>query len=225
MTNTLHRCGAPETLKGDYIVFAMQAKGINDEGAPAKLREFLRLAIPHSPINLGDGMKGGIYRPSSNLNPLTHWRERETIPPEKIADEVDCYTVVGAVFDRKENMEAFLKDLRKADLGMSINISALMDDARECAERAGLTRHSVEYSLGFDGDLNLLPNRHVLELSTMCGHGMISHNLAKKMIDLVKEGRRTTKEAAACLARFCVCGVFNTLRAEQILEAARKSNP
>ena len=28
-------------------------------------------------------------------------------------------------------------------------------------------------------------------LSTMCGHGMISHSLAKKMIDFVKENRRT----------------------------------
>ena len=33
-------------------------------------------------------------------------------------------------------------------------------------------------------------------LSTMCGHGMVSHNLAKKMIDWVKEGRRTPEQAA-----------------------------
>ncbi len=33
MTNTLHRYGAPETLKDDYIVFAMAARGINDEGS------------------------------------------------------------------------------------------------------------------------------------------------------------------------------------------------
>ena len=31
-------------------------------------------------------------------------------------------------------------------------------------------------------------------LSTMCGHGMISHSLAKKMIDFVKENRRTPEQ-------------------------------
>ncbi len=221
MTNTLHRFGAPETLKGDYIIFAMAARGVNDEGAPAKLQEFLRLAVRHHPINLGNAVKGGIYRPSPRLTPLAHWRRRDTVDPDEVVQSVDSCTTVAAVFDRTENLEAFLKDLRQADLGMSINISALTDEARTCSERAGIVRHSVEYSLGFHGDLNLLPNRHVLELSTMCGHGMVSHTMAKKMIDFVKEGRRDPKRAAACLARFCTCGIFNPLRAEGILEEAR----
>ena len=203
MTNTLHRFGAPETLKGDYIIFAMAARGINDDGAPAKLQEFLRLAVRHHPINLGNAVKGGIYRPSPSLTPLAHWRRRDTVAPDEVVHSVDSCTTVAAVFDRTENLEAFLKDLRQAELGMSVNISALADGARTCAERAGIIRHSVEYSLGFHGDLNLLPNRHILELSTMCGHGMVSHTMAKKMIDFVKEGRRDCKRAAACLSRYC----------------------
>ncbi len=221
MTNTLHRFGAPETLEGDYIVFAMAARGVNDEGAPVKLQEFLRLAVQYHPINLGNAVKGGIYRSSPNLTPLAHWRRQDTISPDTVVRSVDACSTVAAVFDRTENMEAFLNELRRADLGMSINISALTDKARTCAERAGIIRHSVEYSLGFHGDLNLLPNRHVLELSTMCGHGMVSHTMAKKMIDFVKEGRRDPKRASACLARFCTCGIFNPLRAERILEEAR----
>ena len=58
-------------------------------------------------------------------------------------------------------------------------------------------------------------------LSTMCGHGMVSHSLAKKMIDLVKENRRTPEQAAAVMSRFCSCGVFNPARAKRILEEAR----
>jgi hypothetical protein len=61
----------------------------------------------------------------------------------------------------------------------------------------------------------------VLALSTMCGHGMISSNLAKKMIDWVKEGRRTPEQAVTYMARFCSCGVFNPSRAKRILEDAR----
>ncbi len=30
-------------------------------------------------------------------------------------------------------------------------------------------------------------NSQVLALSTMCGHGMVSFNLAKKMLDMVRE--------------------------------------
>ncbi len=221
MTNTLHRFGAPETLEGDYIVFAMAARGVNDEGAPAKLQEFLRLAALHHPINLGNAVKGGIYRPSSDLTPLAHWRRRDTVDPGEVVRSVDACSTVAAVFDRTEIVEDFLKELRRVDLGISINVSALTDEARSCAERAGIIRHSVEYSLGFHGDLNLLPDRHVLELSTMCGHGMVSHTMAKKMIDFVKEGRRDPPRAAACLARFCTCGIFNPMRAERILEEVR----
>jgi hypothetical protein len=62
----------------------------------------------------------------------------------------------------------------------------------------------------------------VLMLSTMCGHGMVSHALAKKMIDWVKEGRRTPEQAAGYLTRFCSCGVFNPARAARVLEQAAR---
>ena len=83
-------------------------------------------------------------------------------------------------------------------------------------------RHSVGYSLGFQGKTEKLPNSQVLMLTTMCGHGMVSHNLAKKMIDWVREGRRNPGQAASYLARFCTCGIYNPTRAVRILEEARK---
>jgi hypothetical protein len=55
-------------------------------------------------------------------------------------------------------------------------------------------------------------------LSTMCGHGMVSHSLAKKMMDFVRENRKTPEQAAAIMTRFCSCGVFNPSRAKRILE-------
>lgn len=221
MTNTLHRFGSRESLQNDYIIFAMAARGINDADAPPKLQAFLRLALQHRPINVGNAVKGGIYRASQNLTPLAHWRRREVIDPQAVVRSVDACTTVSAVFDDPANLEAFLRDLKAADLGISINISALTDEARTCCQRAGITRHSVEYSLGFHGDLTRLPDRHVLELSTMCGHGMVSHNLAKKMLDWVKEGRRDPQQATTYLAKFCTCGIYNTSRAVQILEEAR----
>ena len=221
MTNTLHRFGDRESLQNDYIIFAMAARGINDTDAPPKLQAFLRLALKHNPINVGNAVKGGIFRPSPRLTPLAHWRRREFVDPMEVVQSVQSCTTVSAVFDDPTRLESFLRDLRAADLGISINIAALTDEARDCCQRAGITRHSVEYSLGFHGDLNLLPDRRILELSTMCGHGMISHNFAKKMIDWVKEGRRDSQQAATYLAKFCTCGIYNTTRATRILEDAR----
>ena len=41
-----------------------------------------------------------------------------------------------------------------------------------------------------------------------------------------KEGRRTPEQAAACMTRFCSCGVFNPARAARLLEpAARGESP
>lgn len=221
MTNTLHRFGAPDTFRNDYIIFAMPARGINEDGAPEKLQRFLRMALEHQPVNIGHALKGGLFRPSQNLTPLAHWRRHDVVDPEEVVRGIDACSTVAAVFDDPTKLEAFLRDLRAANLGISINISGLTDEAHTCCQRAGITRHSVEYSLGFRGDLNRLPDRHVLELSTMCGHGMISHNFARKMIDWVKEGRRPAPQAATYLARFCTCGVFNPTRAIRILEAAR----
>ena len=221
MTNTLHRFGSRESLRDDYIVFAMAARGINEEGAPPKLQTFLRLALKHHPINVGNAVKGGIFRPSTDLTPLAHWRRPEAVDPEAVVEGIDACTTVAAVFDKPANLEAFLADLKQADLGLSVNVASLTDKAHTCCRQVGLTRHSVGYSLGFHGDLNLLPDRPVLELSTMCGHGMVSHNFAKKMVDWVKEGRRDPKQAATYMARFCTCGVFNPTRAARILEETR----
>ena len=217
MTNTLHRYGAPQTLADDYIVFAMAARGVNDEGSVEKFRKFLEIARRHRPVNLGDATQGGVYRASKKLNPLAHWFRRDERDPDSLVRNVNQPTVVSAVFDNPESLEAFLGDLREADLGLSINISALTDRADEIARRAGITRHSVEYSLGFFGALDKLPDRATLSLATMCGHGMISFNLAKKMIDWVKGGRRSPEEASTYMARFCTCGIFNTTRSCRIL--------
>lgn len=231
MTNTLHRFSehyapepppAPRTVDDDFIVFAMATREVNDDGLVEKYRTFARLALRHNPVNVGDATKGGLYRPQPRLNPLSHWRRYARPDAQRVVDEIDGHTTMAAVFRTGADMEGFVEDLRDASLGVSINISAPMDAAAACCRALGLDRHSVEYSLGFQGRIERLPEAAVLEISTMCGHGMISHNLVRKLIDWVKEGRRTPAEATTYLARFCSCGVFNPPRAEKLLEKARR---
>jgi hypothetical protein len=221
MTNTLHRFGDADSFRDDYVIFAIPAKGNNDKNSLPVLRRFLEIAVEYKPVNLGDARHGGALRPSRNLSPLNHWSRDTSVNYRAVIDGLDHPTTCAAVFDNKVAAEDFLKRIKEADLGLSVNISTSIDGAEQCCHHACIPRHSVGYSLGFEGETEKLPNSQVLMLSTMCGHGMISHSLAKKMIDFVKEGRRTPKDAAALLTRFCSCGVFNPARAVRILEDAR----
>jgi hypothetical protein len=222
MTNTLHRYGSGESFKDDYIVFAIPARGINDKGAVEKERRFLEIARKHNPVNMGDASHGAVFRPSQRLNPLVHWYRNLKRDFESVIKGVSCPTTVAAVFDDPDAVVAFVKELRSADLGLSINISGTLERVQECARRAGLERHSVEYSLGFIGQTDRMADRRTLELSTMCGHGMLSFNLVRKLMEWVKQGRRTPEQASATLARFCSCGVFNPTRACRLFEEELK---
>ena len=217
MTNTLHRYGPSESFRDDFIVFAIASKGRNDEGALERQRKFLEMALPFHPVNLGDALHGGALRPSRTMNPTAHW-SRDLCPDFRaVIEGLDKPTTVAAVFDNRVAAEQFVEAVRSAELGLSVNISTSVEGAEQCCHANGLARHSVGYSLGFEGKTEKLPEEQVLLLSTMCGHGMISHALARKMLDWVREGRRTPEQAAGVLTRFCSCGVFNPTRAARIL--------
>ena len=221
MTNTLHRYGDAKSFQDDYIVFAIPSRGKNDENAVPKLKKFLEMAIPFHPVNLGDARHGGALRPCKALNPSVHWKRDDFPIFEDVVEGLDTPTTAAAVFDSSTAAENFVRAVVDADLGLSVNISTSIELAERCCLAAGTPRHSVGYSLGFEGQTEHLPNEDVLTLSTMCGHGMVSASFAKKMIDWVKEGRRTPTQAASYMARFCSCGVFNASRAVRVLESAK----
>jgi len=221
MTNTLHRFGDADSFRDDFVVFAIPSRGKNDQGSIPKLKKFLEMALPFKPVNLGDAIHGGAMRPSRDMKPTAHWHRDMTPDFRSVIDGVDAPTTVAAVFDNRVAAEDFVKTVKEADLGLCVNVSTSIDGAEQCCHAAGITRHSVGYSLGFQGKTEKLPNTQVLTLTTMCGHGMISTSLAKKMIDWVKEGRRTPDEAVTYMARFCSCGVYNPSRAKRVLEDSR----
>jgi hypothetical protein len=223
MTNTLHRFGPAESFYDDYVVFAIASKGRNDAGALEKLRTFLRMALPFKPVNLGDARNGGALRPCRKMTPASHWKRDITPDFDAVIEGLSAVTTVAAVFDNRVSAEEFVKAVKAKDLGLSVNVSTSIDGAEQCCHEAAIPRHSVGYSLGFEGKTEKLPNSHVLLLTTMCGHGMIAASLAKKMIDWVKEGRREPEQAVTYMQRFCSCGVFNPSRAKRILEVARSS--
>jgi hypothetical protein len=198
----------------------MPSVGKNDEGAIEKLRTFLSICVRHKPANIGASGQSS-FRPSRQLKPTVHW-SRDTQPDfDAVLQGVKKAGTAGAVFDSREKAVACLKEVIEADLGLSVNISTSVEGARDAGHACGIPRHSVEYSLGFMDPKDHLPRKQILELATMCGHGMVSFPMVQKMVDMVREGRRTPEQAVATLTRFCPCGVYNPSRALRLVQDAR----
>ena len=201
MTHTLHRRGTTESLSKDCVLIMLRAVGINDHDYLPKVQEFLRIALRHNPVNLGSEMKGSMY---------------EFQPEEVIAEAKGDSHVV---FDNPRAVTEFLKEVKEADLGLSVVVSGIFELVDKCLEEAGLKHHTANFSLGIWGKMEKLPSNDILEVTTMCGHGLISTNLVRAMVKEIKAGIKTSEEAAKTLTPNCTCGIFNPVRAAELLAA------
>src|SRR5436309_14092450 len=123
MTNTLHRFGDAESFYDDYVVFAIPSRGKNDQGSIPKLKQFLEMALPFKPVNLGDAIHGGALRPSRNMNPTAHWNRDITPDFRAVIVGVDGPTTVAALVDNRVAAEDFVKTVREADRVLCIIVA------------------------------------------------------------------------------------------------------
>jgi hypothetical protein len=203
MTNTLHRQGTREGLSRDYVIFFHTAVGFNREGAGPKMQRFLRLALEEGPVNIGVN-KENLVTAGGNV--------------EKMIAGIHDGSHATATFSSLEAIRRLVRKLKQEDLGLSLVISGLTDEVDEMLRAEGIVRHSIEHSIGILGRTERLPTEQVLEITSMCGHGCVSHNHARKMIDWTKLGKLKPRQAATYLARPCSCGAFNIDRAEELLK-------
>ena len=232
MTNTMHRQGTVESLQQDYIIFSTTAKGFNRVGSEQAQRRFIEIMMKHSPVNMGltrhvneSGKKpsfiGELFR-----GRFSGRKYSDGQPTDETRQEWERVLLEGgdsgslkshAVFDSAEKLGGAIRDVNDAELGLCVNVNAIHADTDRLARESGIVRHTIEHSLGFHGRTNLLPSAEVLELSTMCGHGMVGFNLVRKMISMVNAGQISVDRAAELLTKPCACGVFNPARAARIL--------
>ncbi|MDK2823598.1 MAG: hypothetical protein PWQ67_2548 [Clostridia bacterium] len=203
MTHSLHRRGTIENLKDDYVVLVTPAVGINHHDSKEKLKKILDKIFELGPNNIGSYETGTIYSGA-------------TI--EQIKEQLSETPRVRCCFDDREKVRELVKYIKESGCGLSVTLSGLIDDVKGMASELDITPHSINLSLGSFGKTDKLPDYGVLEFVTMCGHGMISGNLVEKLIDDVKKGKKSIKKAAELIAQPCVCGIFNTKRAEQLLQ-------
>ncbi len=202
MTHSLHRQGNLEDLRGDFVVFTMSAKTVNVKGSAEKMRKFFEILEKHSPVNYGDMKTGNRFN-----------KEKDDI-----YNNIQDNSLVHFVYTDKETVGKVLEDLTKADLGTSVVVSGIVNDTDKLCHKAGLKMHTVEFSGGVHGKLDLLPEKPILEVTTMCGHGMVAANLVKNMARKVKRGKKSLEEASIELSKPCQCGIFNPKRAETLLK-------
>lgn len=205
MTHTLHRQGTVDSLQGDWVVQMREARGYNDQGACLKIKRFLEIGLKYSPVNGGATIAGNAL----------------TLDWQRIIDEVgknEKTANAHVVFDDIKKVAAFLKELVKVDLGISVVISGLHEENERMCRAAGIRRHTTLHSLGIWGKTEMLPSPKILEVTTMCGHGTIPFRLVRRMAEAVKSGRTTLEKAARELGKSCVCGVFNPTRARALLQ-------
>jgi hypothetical protein len=93
----------------------------------------------------------------------------------------------------------------------------VIDEVIPLAQEVGMKPHTINLSLGIIGKTELLPEEGILELTTMCGHALISAALVRKGIREVACGEKTPREASNMVGKPCVCGIYNLDRSDRLL--------
>lgn len=207
MTHSLHRQGTRENLSRDFCVMCLPELGYNHLYANEKAGRFLDIVRKYSPANYGVITCGNMF---------THGLET-------IRKGLDQSPAIFCVLTSEESLEGVLKEVKEQDLGLSVVVAALYDLVAGVCRKVGLEPHTVNHSLGVWGRTDKLPPGDILEITTMCGHAQVSASLVEALLERVKKGRISAREAAIRMARPCVCGFFNPDRAERLLKSAVRS--
>jgi hypothetical protein len=190
----------------DYVWFMYQTKGVNDIDIKPKALEFIAVAEAVGSENWGDVKTGPKLR----------------YPIEEIKNNISDKSRIRGIFTKREQVVEFLKQIKAKDLGMSVIISGVLSEVIPACREAGVTPHSINYSLGVWGKKDKLPSETTLSITTMCGHHMIPPKFVDHIMKQVRKDKMTPEEGAKQLAEFCYCGIFNHIRCADIIAKQTK---
>lgn len=202
MTHTLHRSGTPESLLNDFPWLMYWSRGINDVNIREKCLRFIEAAEAVGCENWGDIKAGSILCRS----------------PEEIKQNLTETSRMRGVFTSRQQVTDFLRLIKEKDMGMCVIVIGLLSEVLRACSEAGLRPHTINFSLGVWGKKSLLPPQEVLDITTMCGHHMVSPALVDKLIKDIRKGKTVPRQAARRCARLCPCGIFNPIRAAILFE-------
>ncbi len=202
MTHSLHRTGSADSLQRDFVLLCTPANGLNNQGAAQKLIRILDILMDVGPANIG------FYGHGSLINGINIEEIKKTL---RDTSRVRC------CFDDREKLKEALRRIKAEDFGLSITVSGLVSEIQEISNELGLTPHSINISCGCFGNTERLLSGRMMELPTMCGHGMISLRLVESVVARLRQGTIGYPTAVRILGEPCTCGIFNPGRANEIL--------
>ena len=208
MSHSAHRCGTIRNLQNDFTMYARTSRYVNREGCGPKLRKILEVFLSENPVNFGSSHSKKSFAAG--------------LDPEEYARSLDTAYAVACCFSSASAIRNVLGKLKEADTGISIVVSGLIEEIKKIAGDVGLKPHTVLLSLGVHGRKELLPEESVLEITTMCGHGLVATHLVEEVAEKVKEGKLTPEKGAKLLAQPCPCGIFNLDRCVELLNEQMK---
>jgi hypothetical protein len=205
MTHTLNRRGLSEKRAGEEIVVLCMVHQPQKEEKREEMRQMARLILEHGPDNIIGAPLG--------------------LDEDQIVEFCSQAGIVTAVFSDKEKARKLVGEIKARNLGISVVLSALFSDVREICRCWGLTEHTYNISLGIFGRTQMLPPERTLEITTQCGHSLISPLLVKHVVSQIKKGRMSLEEATKLLVKPCVCGIVNPKRTKRILQEMVTQSP
>ena len=198
MTHTLNRTGlAPEKDASEYIFLCMipaASKGQKTE----EMALICDILVKHQPANM-IGVPAGLDEAG-----LDKMARRSTI--------------LTAVFNDKKAVMAVVEEIKKQQPGVSVVLSGLFDEIDGICDSTGTCAHTHNISVGVFGKTACLPDPKTLEITTQCGHALISARYVAHVANQIRKGKLTCEEGMAKLVKPCVCGVANPKRIKHTLE-------
>ena len=228
MTHSNHRRGDRESLSKDYIVITRvdrtnQAQIRYKEGLKNRVKKFLEICANHKPIAIASKedqgilvnrwMKGWIRDMDSGIHKCISMNEITEDP------NPNPRAVTHVVYRDYNSVVNVIKELKEADLGLSVVVSGMFDKVFQICEETQTNPHTVNLSLETFGRTDLLPKEPILSLLTMCGHSLISRHLIENLIQKISEDVLSIEEAAVEMGKQCTCNIFNL---ESGIELIRK---
>jgi len=203
MTHSLHREGTLDSLERDYALFIFPARGFNYAGSAPKVKHLMEIVYRIGPSNIiSSALRRNLY---------------SGVQPGEVMDRIKDGDRFFCVFNSRAKIKAALVRILSADEGISIVVTGLINRVREIAAETGLNPHTINLSLGIHGETDRLPPADIRQVTTMCGHGMVSPTLVRDVIRKVKTNKINAWEGSLIMAAPCTCGIYNPHRSQELL--------
>jgi hypothetical protein len=206
MTHSLHRCGRLQ--EQDYVWLLYHVKGINDDNLTERMRQALVMAEDAGSINWGDVKSGPIV----------------ILSADEVKAKLTDKSRLRGVFTSEAQVTRFLTRIKTADLGLCVIITGPLQNVHNACRAAGITPHTVNYSIGIFGKKEAIADEETLALTTMCGHHMIADRYVERVRIKVRRGKTRAEKAALKMAKMCPCGIFNQERAAALLASEMETS-